>query len=134
MLNSTGADRRLEDEAHMGALIRCLLATALAMQFALAGLCLVHDEPDASARAIHLPCAHQYQTHTAALRTRRVQIADRPLKHPSIMMPPPGLALASLLPRDHVALQSQPQEAGSAALSARGPPCLLWHTPKSSPR
>jgi hypothetical protein len=125
MLNLTGADGRLENGAHMGALIRCLLAMALAMQFALAGLCLVHDEPDASARVIHLPCAHQYQTHTAALRSRRLEIADHTLKHSSITMPPPGVALAALLPRDPVSLQSRLHEVERAVLSARGPPCRL---------
>jgi len=122
MLNSTGADRRLENEAHMKALVRCLLATALAMQFALAGLCLVHDGPNASARVIYLPCAHQYQTHTVLFRTRRPEAADHTLKHSSVTPLLPGAALAVQVPRGPVALQSQSHEAEGTVLSARGPP------------
>ena len=112
----------------MGALVRCLLATALAVQFALAGLCLVHDERGASARVIHFPCAHQYQTHSATLKSRRLHIADRTVKRFSITTLPPATSPAFLLPnqaRDLVALQSQPNEAESAVLNARGPPCPL---------
>ncbi len=115
----------------MGALIRCLLATALAGQFALAGLCLVHDECDVSARVTHFPCAHQYQTHAATLRSRRLHSADRIVKRPSItitMAALPGASLALLLPhqaRDLVALQPRPNQTERAILSARGPACPL---------
>src|SRR6185312_10926142 len=123
---STGVDRRLESEAHMRALARCLLAIALAAQFALAGLCLVHDAPDDSAHVIHFPCAHQYQTHAATLRLRRLHTADRIVKRPSLTMASPvAISVALLLwrhARDLVGLQSRPDQAERATLSARGPP------------
>jgi hypothetical protein len=113
----------------MGALVRCLLATALAVQFALAGLCLAHDERGASSRVIHFPCAHQYQTHTATLRPRPTHAAERTVKRRSVTTaPPPDASFMLLRPhqaRDFVALQSQSNEAESAVLSARGPPCPL---------
>jgi len=101
---------------------------ALAAQFALAGLCLVHDEPDASAHGVHIPCAYQYQTHTAALWSRRSRSVERTVKRPSITIAPLATSLALLVrkqERERGALQSQPNQADRAVLSARGPPCLL---------
>lgn len=113
---------------HMRALVRYLLAMALAAQFALAGLCLVHAEPDASAHVVHFPCAHQYQAHTAMLWSRRSNSVERTVKRPSMTIAPLGASLALLLPheeRELVAIQSQPNQADRAVFSARGPPCLL---------
>src|SRR5262245_12847229 len=111
----------------MHALIRCLLAIALAVQLGLAGLCLTHDEEEVSLRVLHPPCGHEHEACIAAFRLRSSDTTHHTgARASSTPLHAASLSLTFPLPtavRHVLALQPSFNEANSAVLGARGPPC-----------